>query len=113
MIVSVFKVISGFLYAFGNLLITFYVASIPDNFFVIANVVVRSSITKLVSDEEQGKINAFTGGIEAFVFCVASSFYSYVYAKTLVSFPGAIYLISVILAVMAFCAFAWVDLSLF
>lgn len=106
MIVSVCKIISGFLYALGNTLITFYVASIPDNCFVIANVVVRSSITKLVSDEEQGRINAFTGGIEAFVFCVASSFYSFVYAKTLVDFPGAIFLISVILAVMAFIAFA-------
>lgn len=105
MISSVLKIFAGTLFAFGQTLLTFYLATIPDSFYVVAGVAVRSAITKLVSDEEQGKMNAFTGGVEAFVFCISSAFYSYVYANTLVVFPGAFYLISVVLAVMALIAF--------
>lgn len=40
----------------------FYIATFPDSFYVIAGVAVRSFITKLVKKEEQGRMNAFTGG---------------------------------------------------
>lgn len=86
-------------------LLTFYFSTLPDNFFAIAGVAVRSSITKLVTDEEQGKMNAFTAEVEALVFCISSSFYAAIYSMTLVDFPGAFYLISVALTGFGFMAF--------
>lgn len=105
---SALKIGACLLFAFGRSLMLFYIATFPDSFYVIAGVAVRSSITKLVKEEEQGRMNAFTGGIEALVFCLSSSFYAYIYARTLVDFPGAIYLISVALAAMGVIAFWYI-----
>lgn len=105
MLASALKIVSCLVYALCESLLSFYLATIPDNFYVIAGVAVRSSITKLVKDEEQGKMNAFAGGVEALVFCMSSAFYASIYTETLTYFPGAFYLISVVLAVLALAGF--------
>lgn len=105
MLASSLKIVSCLVYAFCETLLYFYLATILDNVYVIAGVAVRSSITKLVKDEEQGKMNAFAGGVEALVFCISSAFYASIYSATLTYFPGAFYLISVALAVLALVGF--------
>lgn len=105
-VACILKMGSSLIFAFGLSLSSFYIATIPDGFFVLSTVAVRSTVTKLVADEEQGKMNAITSAIEAFVLCISAAFYSFIYSISLVEFAGAFYLISESLAFLGLIAFS-------
>jgi len=64
----------------------------------LGSAVARTMVTKIVSPEEQGKISAVRGAVEAGMPTIGSVTLSLIYNKTADSFPGTIYIYTASLA---------------
>ena len=59
----------------------------------------RAVLSKIVPDEEIGKIFSMTAGFEAAVPLMSSPLYTLVYNNTIVTFPGAVYFMTVLFCI--------------
>lgn len=71
----------------------------------ISFISMRSIISKSVPSDELGAVNSILGCVEAFLLLVWGPIYSKVYATTLNVFPGAFYLVGVVITFAYICIF--------
>lgn len=80
--------------AFAQTTSTMYIATGVAVFKIMASPMCRSVISSIIPNSEIGKVYSFTSAFEAISSLIAAPLYTYVYAQTFTSFPGAFYLLS-------------------
>ncbi|CAG7838237.1 unnamed protein product, partial [Allacma fusca] len=89
-----------------------YLASILQMPASLTSTSVRSLLSKVVSTKELGKVYSFLASGEAVMPLIAAPLYNLVYKKNLATFPGAVFLISVGLALFMIATFVYLILSI-
>ncbi|CAD7077735.1 unnamed protein product [Hermetia illucens] len=93
-LVSFLSVISNFIKAFSNTSLLFYSAATINLFSHCKGIVINAIVSEFIDKEEIGKVFSILGITAALSRSVFPLLYSFVYGKTLETFPGAIFLMS-------------------
>ncbi|XP_044754806.1 proton-coupled folate transporter-like [Coccinella septempunctata] len=80
--------------AFSITGLQFYIGTLHDFFGALTLISVRSMITKIVNQNEQGIANSMTSVIDSVGLFSIGPFFSFIYYNTVAFFPGAFYLVS-------------------
>lgn len=86
---------------------------LPDIFFTVPPIVLRSLMAKVVPENELGRSNSVLGLSEALVPLIFGPMYSGIYKSSITIFPGSFYFISIALYATGMALFMWVFIQLF
>ncbi|PSN43506.1 hypothetical protein C0J52_13408 [Blattella germanica] len=101
------KILSSFMYAFSTKQWQIYVAPLIEILNGTSFIAMRSIASKLVPQDELGKVNSLFGVCEALMPLVYGPMYSAVYAATMHTVPGAFFLLGGGLTTPAVLIFLW------
>ncbi|KAF5269814.1 hypothetical protein FQR65_LT05860 [Abscondita terminalis] len=104
---SVSKILGGIMYILARIPELFYVGTLLEVFNGTAFVASRSILTKLVSQEELGKVNSLFGIAESLTGLIYGPTYSFIYKSTLHHFPSAFFLFGIIFTIPAIFMYLW------
>ncbi|KAK4884692.1 hypothetical protein RN001_000963 [Aquatica leii] len=104
---SVSKIIGGVAYMLAKTPVIFYIATLLEIFNGTAFIASRSILTKLVSNEELGKVNSLFGIAEAVTGLIYGPVYSAIYKAFLHSFPSAFFLVGIIFTIPPILMYLW------
>lgn len=96
------------LQAFSNTSLLFYSAATINLFSHCKGIVINAIVSEFIDKEEIGKVFSILGITAALSRSVFPLLYSFVYGKTLETFPGAIFLMSEIFLIPSTILFGWV-----
>nr|CAD7259524.1 unnamed protein product [Timema shepardi] len=99
------KITASFVYAFSSAPWMLFVGQVVEMLAGAGGITMRSMASKLVPSDELGKMNSLFGICEIAAPLVYSPMYSLVYASTLKTLPGAVYLLGAALLVPAAAMF--------
>ncbi|KAL4714998.1 hypothetical protein ACJJTC_003149 [Scirpophaga incertulas] len=99
------KVFSSLLYALAPTRDWFFVGPILDIFGNSGGTAIRSLGTKVVDQDKVGKMCSLIGFVDAILPTVYTPLYSKLYANTLSTFPGAVYLLGSVMTVPDYAIF--------
>lgn len=85
----------------------FYISTLVETFHGTAFVASRSMVTKLVKEQDLGKVNSLFGVAESITLLVYGPMYSAIYKATIDTFPGAFYIAGICLTVPAILMYIW------
>ncbi|KAB0804060.1 hypothetical protein PPYR_01030 [Photinus pyralis] len=105
------KFVSGFLCAFSTSPLMYCIGMVVEMFSPTTFITVRSIGTKLVSVEEQGRLNALNSIFEALIPLGFVSVYNFVYKKTIDFFPGTFYIVSSLTCIPTMILLGWLYLQ--
>ncbi|XP_068219406.1 probable peptidoglycan muropeptide transporter SLC46 [Palaemon carinicauda] len=88
-----------------------YLGTVVGGFSGLAALVNRSILSKIVPDEEIGKVFSMTAAFEAAVPLMSSPLYTLVYNTSIKSFPGAVYLMTSLFFLFPFCTYVWLFIT--
>ncbi|CAK1603873.1 unnamed protein product [Parnassius mnemosyne] len=71
-------------------------------------IALRSLSSKLVSNQELGRLNSLVGVVETLMPVVYAPLYSRVYIATIDYLPGAVFLLSIVSSIPALIIFSWI-----
>jgi len=101
------KIISGFIFAYAPNGFIFYIGAIVEMFNGTSFIAMRSIISKLVPADELGKIYSLFGVSEALMPLAYGPLYTFIYSRTIETFPGAYFIAGSGLTLPAFFIFLW------
>ncbi|XP_064095307.1 probable peptidoglycan muropeptide transporter SLC46 [Macrobrachium nipponense] len=88
-----------------------YLSTVVGGLSGLAALVNRSILSKIVPDEEIGKVFSMTAAFETAVPLMSSPVYTLVYNNSITSFPGAVYLMTALFYVGPFCTYVWLFIT--
>lgn len=101
------KILSSFVYAFATTNTMIYLAPLVEIVNGTSFIAMRSIMSKLVPNDELGKVNSLFGVCESLMPLLYGPMYSFVYRSTMETFPGAFFILGGILTSPAVFAFLW------
>lgn len=104
------KILASIVYGFATVQWEMYIGSIIDVINGTSLIAMRSIASKLVTNDELGKVNSLLGVAESLVPLVYAPLYARIYTETLSTFPGTFFLVGGGMTVPALVIFAWVYL---
>lgn len=99
------KILSGFIFAFAVTTWQIYLGPVVQLFSGTAFTAMRSIASKIVSNDELGKINSIFGFVEALMPLMYAPMYTTIYAATLTTLPGAFFIVGSVLTAPAVIIF--------
>lgn len=107
MICYIGKFFAAFLYAFAQTPLMYCLGVVVEMLSGTTHIALRSLATKLVTEEEQGKLNALVTIFEALLPLAFGSMYNLVYGATIDFLPGTFYFLGSIMCVPAMMLLGW------
>ncbi|XP_031333157.1 solute carrier family 46 member 3-like isoform X2 [Photinus pyralis] len=101
------KFFAAFLYAFARTPLLYCLGVFVEMLSSTTHITLRSLATKLVSEDEQGKLNALVTVFESLLPLAFGSMYNLVYRATIDTLPGTFYFLGSIMCVPAMGLYAW------
>lgn len=98
---SISKILSCLVYAFAQTSWHLYLGPIVELFSGTSFIAVRSIASKLVNNDELGKVNSLLSVAESLMPLLYTPLYAQVYANTMDTLPGAFFLMGGALTVPA------------
>ncbi|CAL1295790.1 unnamed protein product [Larinioides sclopetarius] len=93
--------------AFAYHLVLYYFSNITGFLNGLGNLAVRSLISKLVAEDELGRVFSFLATCEAIVPLLAAAVIAKIFNATIKVFPGACYLAATVFLMLPLCTFVW------
>ncbi|KAG5668431.1 hypothetical protein PVAND_016371 [Polypedilum vanderplanki] len=110
-IASLSKIAASFVYAFAMTPFMFYFGPVTEFIHYVSFIAMRSIASKIVEQNERGRLNSLVGLIEALAPSIYAPMYSQIYTATITTFPGAFYLVGGGLKIFAVLIFSWMYLN--
>ncbi|KAB0804046.1 hypothetical protein PPYR_01016 [Photinus pyralis] len=107
MICYIGKFFSGIMYAFAKTPLLYCLGVVVEMLSATTFITVKAMATKLVSEEEQGKLNALIAILEALTPLVFGLLYNLVYRSTIDILPGAFYIVASVVWIPVMILFGW------
>lgn len=104
---TVSKIAGGIAYVFAITPLSFYLCTLFDAVNGAAVVATRAIASKLVSENDLGKVISLFGIVGSLAGLIYGPLYSAVYEATIDVFPAAIYMVGVGLSIPAVLIFVW------
>ncbi|XP_031329811.1 uncharacterized protein LOC116160688 [Photinus pyralis] len=104
---STSKILGGISFTLANSALMFYISTLIESFNGTAFVASRSIVTKLVNEQNLGKVNSLFGVAESITLLPYGPMYSAIYKATIETFPGAFYIAGIFLTVPAIIMYLW------
>ena len=95
-------IVGGLLEAFNTKIYVIFISAVIRLLWNTITTISRSAITKLMESDEVGKAFSVLGVLGALFPVITKPFYSYLYKRTLETFPGAFYVLSATLYILVF-----------
>ncbi|XP_031356797.1 proton-coupled folate transporter-like isoform X1 [Photinus pyralis] len=104
---SVSKIGGGIVYIFAQTTLVFYLGTLAEVFNGTAFAASRSIITKLVLDQDLGKVNSLFGMAEAITTLIYGPAFSALYKSTIQIFPGTFFVVGSCLTIPPIIMYIW------
>ncbi|CAG4936867.1 unnamed protein product [Colias eurytheme] len=101
------KIVASFAYGFARNDLEIYLAPLLELLNGTSFIALRSIASKLVSEEEVGKINSLFGLAEAITPLIYGPLYTWFYISTLNVLPGAVFILGGLFTIPAIIQFGW------
>jgi PCFT/HCP family folate transporter-like MFS transporter 1/3 len=73
-------------------------------------IAIRSRLSKIIDDDERGKVFSLMATVESLTPTFASLFYSSVFAATIDTYPGLAFQIAAVILFIPLSVFIWIDM---
>ncbi|XP_031352576.1 proton-coupled folate transporter-like isoform X2 [Photinus pyralis] len=104
---SVSKIGGGIVYIFAQTTLVFYLGTLAEVFNGTAFAASRSIITKLVLEQDLGKVNSLFGMAEAITTLIYGPAFSALYKSTIQIFPGTFFVVGSCLTIPPIIMYIW------
>ena len=87
-----------------------YLSFIGGMFSPISMIAIRSHLSKIIHEDEIGKVFSLMATVEALTPTLASVFYSSIFAVSIDTYPGLAFQIAAFILFIPLIVFIWIDL---
>lgn len=101
------SIIGSLISAFATIGVVFVLGGVVDCFMIAAHISLRSMLAKVASPNELGQVYSIFGVCQALAHFIFSPLYNLMYKSTIMIFPGAFYLFSVVVKTMGLFFFIY------